>query len=109
MLLTAGSEKSWAVTDLTENGTSKLFDYFDACELDDKLIFNINGKVAFDFGKDSCTGEAEIPETDEWILYDSETKLRLGIEPYNLIKLDNSTLIISPTSEPSIQIALTSK
>ena len=80
------------------NGTwDNTFPGFDACSKDDKWIFKTDMSVDLTEGNIACAGNSpnEVMESTVWQFIDSETKLQLENDVFNIDQLDDNTLVIS--------------
>jgi hypothetical protein len=73
------------------------FPGFDDCSKDDRWIFKTNMSIDLTEGPTACTGGTpnEVMESTTWSFLESETKLKLENDVFNIEQLDGSTMIIS--------------
>ena len=68
-----------------------------ACSKDDKWIFKTDKSLDLTEGNTACTGGSpnEVMESTVWQFLESETKLQIESDIFNIDQLDDNTLIIS--------------
>ena len=68
-----------------------------ACSKDDKWIFKTDKSLDLTEGNTACTGNSpnEVMESTVWQFLESETKLQIESDIFNIDQLDDNTLIIS--------------
>jgi hypothetical protein len=95
-ILTSGS---WRISgyevDTLGDGTFEIDVYslvFEDCDKDDFLVFKTSGDLDFDEGPSKCEDNDPQVYTLSWRLLDSDTKLEIEGDPYDIMELSNSTL-----------------